>query len=55
MEIVKQERVLAYTVAIPLDQHLLEQVSGGASPGPSPTARVIFTGNNSCPDVVIEI
>ncbi len=55
MEIVKQERVLAYTVAIPLDQHLLEQVSGGASPSPSPSARVILTGDHSAPDVVIEI
>ncbi len=53
MENIQSERVLAYTVSTPLDQDVLEQVTGGANPNPS--ARVVLTGDHTAPDVIIEM
>lgn len=55
MENVQQERVLAYTISTPLDQRLLTEVTGGANPGPSASARVVITGDYTAPDVVVEL
>ncbi len=55
MENMQQERVLAYTISTPLDRCLLTEVTGGANPAPSPSARVVITGDHTAPDVVLEL
>lgn len=55
MEKNKQERVLAYTVATPINQQELAQVTGGANASGGSSARVVITGDHTAPDVIVEV